>query len=831
MPNLSQEIRHAARKLRNSPGFTLVSIVTLALGIGATATVFSVVEAVLLRPLPFHDPDRLVALQEEVPQLKETGQDIAVPAPDAIAYAQKMQSFDHAGGYIRYSFEVSGIGEPVEFSAARLSANVFPALGVAPLFGRTFTRKEDENSVPVVVLSYSLWSNLFHRDANVLGKTMDIERKAFTIIGVMPRTFEFPVVPGRINQAQFWIPISFTAEEKANQAGAWNYSFVGRLKPGVTVDSARADANRVATQIVAGYPSYMKDLKMSAEVRPLKQAVIADGRPLVRVLFFAVIVVLLIACSNLAGLLLIRAIRRRHEVAVQIALGAPASVLVRASLFESLLISIAGGLVGVLGASFAINSWIRFLPETLPRINEVQLNWTVVAFAVTVSVFTGLLCGLAPAFANLRTSVSDRLKEGGRTGSGSAVHSRLRSLLVVGEIATALVLLTTAGLLLRSFEKMRSVNPGFHPNHLVVATYSLPSHQYQAQPQVDSFNRELLNRLSQLPGTESAALVSALPMSEPSDMSVFLVDGYVAPEGGSFENMNAASFSYTVGDYFRTAGIPLRRGRFLTDADDVKAPLVAVVNHRLAEHYWPGQNPLGKRLKLGTAEMTMPWVTVVGEVADTKQGALDSQNLDQVYMPVAQEYPASGTYSKPTDVYGLDMRIAVRTSMPPDQIENALRRTVWSLDSQLAVNNIQAMEHAISETEAPRRFHTTVLTAFALGAVLLAVIGIYGVIAFSVLQRVHEMAVRFALGAQPGHVIWLVMKNGLLLGLIGSAIGLLGAIASTRLLKSLLFEVSPFDPVAFGVATVIILVLSGAASCLPARRAASIDPMQLLRSE
>ena len=831
MLNLSQEVRHAARKLRNSPGFTLVSILTLAFAIGATTTVFSVVEAVLLRALPFRDADRLVVVKEHLPELKSSGEYISVPVPDVVAYSQKMQSFEHVGGYRQGIYEVSGIGEPARWTATRINADVFPALGTPPLVGRTFTREEDDNSVPVAVLSYSLWTSLFHRDFNVIGKTMDIERKAYTIIGVMPDTFEFPIVPGRISQTQFWIPISFTPEQKTNQAGSWDYGIVGRLKSGVSLQQADADANRVAVQIVAGYPSFMKDLKMFAKVRPLKQSVIEDGRPLLRILFLAVMVVLLIACSNLAGLLLVRAIRRRHEVAVQITLGAPAATLVRASLLESLLISVSGGALGIMLASFALNSWITLLPETLPRIHEVSLSWTIVAFAMLVSVATGLLCGLAPAFATLRTSVNDRLKEGGRSGSGSAGHSRLRSVLVVAQIATALILLTTAGLLVRSFEKMRAVNPGFRPEHLAVADYSLPSRQYKTQAQVDAFNQELLTRLRQLPGTESAALASDLPMSDPTDTSVFLPEGYTPAPSGSMANMTVGSFTYVVGDYFHTASIPLLRGRFLTEADNANAPLVVVVNHSLAQHYWPGQDPIGKRIKTGTADMDMPWITVVGEVADTKQGALDSQSPEQIYQPVSQQYASGGTYSKPTDVYGVDMRIALRTSLPAEQLENALRRTVWSLDPQLAVNNIQSMEQAISETEAPRRFHTTVLTAFALAAVLLAILGIYGVIAFSVLQRVHEMAVRFALGAQPGHVIWLVVKNGLILGVIGSAVGLLGALASTRLLKSLLFEVSPLDPAVLLTAAVILMALSIGASLLPARRAATIDPMQLLRSE
>ncbi len=829
MPDLLQEVRHVIRRLRKSPGFALVSMLTLALGIGATTAVFSVVEAVLLRPLPFHDPDGLVSIHENVPQIAGVGQ--TVPAPDAIAYSH-LKSFDYAGGYQQFHMEISGIGESVRVMAARANAGVFPALGVQPLLGRTFSPTEDEQGSTLVVLSYALWSNFFHADRKAIGKTIDIERKPYTIIGVMPRSFEFPITPGRLSQTQFWVPMSFTPDEKVNQSGNWDYGFVARLKPGTSLAQANAEANQVAAQIVAGYPSFMHELKMTASVTSLKLDAVAEGRPLVRILFFAVLVVLLIACANLAGLLLVRAIRRRHEISVQVALGAPSGALIRQSLLESLVISLAGGAAGIFLASIVLNSWVRLLPETLPRISEISLNPTIIAFALGVSLLTGLICGIAPAFAALRTTANHNLNE--RQGTTSAGHSRLRSLLVVTEIATALVLLTTAGLLLRSFEKMRAVDPGFRPERLVIATYSLPDQQYKTRLPVDAFNHGLLERLRHLPGTESAALITALPMSDPTDTSVFLPEGYTPPPtagGSSIASMSIGSFSYTIGDYFHTAGIPLLAGRFLADSDDAGTNVVAVVNRSLAAHYWPHQSPLGKRIKLGTAEMDVPWVTVVGEVADTKQGPLDSHNLEQIYIPLAQTYHSFGSLAKPTDVYGQNMRVVMRTSIAPEEMENTLRQVVRSLDPQLPLTNVRTMEDAISESEGPRRFHTTVLAAFALGAVLLAILGIYSVITFSVLQRVHEMAVRFALGAQPGQVIWLVLSTGLKLGVIGCAVGLVGAMASTRLLKSLLFEVSPLDPLVFAFAAVIVLCLSVVASSLPARRAASIDPMQLLRSE
>jgi putative ABC transport system permease protein len=672
------------------------------------------------------------------------------------------------------------------------------------------------------LLSYSLWEARFHGDPNVLGRQLDINRKPYVVLGVMPAGFEFPIVPGRLRQTQLWVPMSFTPQERADNGDNFQYGAVARIRPGTTFTQAAQDANRVAAGIQAEYPASM-GITVTASLIPLQDDAVAQSRPLLRVLFGAVAVVLLIACANLAGLLLVRCVRRRREIAVRQALGASGGALLRYSMMESLLVSLTGGAAGVILAWPGLRWWISLLPESLPRVGEVRLSWEVCLFALAVTIGTGVLCGLAPGLTALRSSPNDSLKEGARTVAG---HARLRSMLVVGEIATALMLVTGAGLLLRSFERMSAVDPGFEPAHLVAASFDLPRQRYQTQQQVNNLEQELLRRLSALPGVKSAALASNLPMAEPTSTRFFVPEGYHPPAGSSYA---VESHAYVVGDFLQTMNIPLLRGRYLNQSDNVDAPLVVVVSRALAERYWPGQDPIGKRIHWGVEEGALPWLAVVGEVANTKQGPLDSEAWPQVYEPLSQ-FDRSFGGDAPHGVHGSG-RIAVRTMGDPRDAETAVQRAVWSLDPQLAVSNMQTMEQAIRDSEAPRRFNTAVLTAFALGAVLLAALGIYGVIAFSVAQRTQEIAVRMALGAEPTGVLRLVLGSGARLALIGSLVGLAGAASVTRLMQSLLFHVSPFDPVVFAAGAVSVLLLALAASFLPARRAAGIEPMKALRDE
>ncbi len=622
--------------------------------------------------------------------------------------------------------------------------------------------------------------------------------------------------------------MSLTQSELTQGAAGWNFQIVGRLRPNITPLQAQSDAERVARQIMLRYPPFMKSLHISSIVRPLQEETVEQARPLLRTLFLAVAVVLLIACANLAGLMLVRAIQRQRQIAVRLALGARAMALVREPMLESLTLSVAGGLLGLALAAWALSIGRNLLPENLPRIDEISLNWNVVGFALLLAVVTGMLCGLAPAFAALHIRVNDTLKEGGRTGSAGGLHTRLRSALVVGEIAVALLLLAASGLLLRSFEKMRAVDLGFRPAHITTAGYSLPQRKYSTQPVVDAFNKELLLRLARLPGAEATAVTSFLPASGNNSNQTFVVDGYVPPKGAK---MNLATPAQVMGDYFRAMGIPLLRGRTFTEADRPGAQLVVTVSRKLAQHYWPNQDPIGKRLRIGTPEMQTPWLTVIGEVADVKLDSPDAETKEEMYQPVQQAEESIGSLGLPTDLNGNGGYIVLRTALPPQQMENSLRSMVRSLDPQLALTQVQTMEQAVSDTEAPRRFNTILITSFALAAVLLAVLGIYSVIAFSVASRVQELAIRMALGSQRSGIMRLILLSGTKLAAAGCIIGLAGAIAASGLLRSFLFGVSPFDVPVLILPAIAVFLLALAASAIPAQRAASLDPVQALRGE
>jgi predicted permease len=755
--------------------------------------------------------------------------DVGVTPPDIRNYTRDSHSFESLGGYQQTAYELSGIGEPVQVNASRMSGGVLPALGIAPLLGRFFTQQEDDQREQVVVLSYPLWQSRFHGDPQVLGSKILLDRKPFVVVGVMPRNFEFPLSPGHLNHSELWVPMSFTSQELGpSGAASWSYNMVGRLKPGITPEQAQNDAEQVALETMRNYPPFMSSLHINAVIHSLHENTVEEARQLVRTLFLAISVVMLIACANLAGLLLVRAIRRRREVAVRLALGARAGALLRQAILESLVLSVTGGVLGLALAAIGLRVGVSLLPETLPRIAEIGLDWRVVAFAMLLAVFTGILCGLAPAFAAIRTSVNDTLKQGGRTGSAGGGHARLRSALVVGEIAIALMLLAASGLLLRSFEKMRSVNLGFRPDHTLSAAYSLPQKQYATQSAVNEFNRELVHRLQQLPGVQFAGLTSFLPSSGNNNNNTFMVEGYVPPKGA---NMNLATDITVEGNYFQAMGISLLRGRLLTEEDTAKTQLVTVVNHKFAEHYFPNGDPIGKRIRIGTAETQTPWMTIVGEVADVKESSPDAPDKEQYYQPVDQFEAAVGSLASPTDLNGNGGYIVVRTSTPPEQMANLLRATVRSIDPQLPLSQVQSMEHAVSDSEAPRRFNTALISSFAMAAVLLAALGIYSVIAFSAALRVQEMAIRVALGSQRSGILGLVFASAAKLAIAGCVIGLVATLAVSRLMKSLLFGVSAFDPIALLLAALFVLLLALVASWLPAHRAASVDPMKALRAD
>ena len=830
MQGLYVDLKLVLRQLVKSPGFAIMGVLILALGIGATTAIFSIVQAVLLRPLPFPDSNRLMVLSDRIEGVSFGGNgEVGVTVPDIIQYTRDTQSFAALGGYTYNGYELSGYGEPAQVNGARLTAGVFQALSMAPMLGRTFTQQEDDHHEQVAVLSYGAWLSRFHSDRQIVGQKILLDRKAFEVIGVMPRGFEFPLVSGQLNRVELWVPMSFGAQEHSAPAAAnWSYQMVGRLKPGITHQQAQTDTARVAQQIMKGYPPMMATLRISSVVRPLQEETIEQARPLLRTLFLAVAVVLLIACVNLAGLMLVRAIRRRREVAVRLALGARGGTLLSQAVLESLVISITGGVVGLVFAAISLKVGRGLLPESLPRIDEIGLNWQVAVFALLLGIVTGLLCGVVPAFAALRTDVNSTLKEGGRTGTAGGGHARLRSALVVTEIAIALVLLTASGLLLRSFEKMRNVDFGFQPDHVTAASYSLPHQKYSTQLAVDNFNRDLLLRLKALPGVQNAALTSGLPASGGFGNATFVIEGYTPGKGAP---LNLAAPAQIIGNYFQTMRIPLLRGRTFTDADRHGAQLVVIVNRKFAEHFWPSQSPIGKRMRIGTEQMPTPWMTVAGEVGDVKLSSPDLPTREQFFQPVAQAEDAAGSLASPTDLNGNGGYIVLRSAVPSQQMENALRATVHAIDPLLPLTQVQTMDQAIAQSEAPRRFNTVLISSFAFAAVLLAVLGIYSVIAFSVAARSQEMAIRMALGSQRGAVISLVLRSGAKLAVIGCVVGLAGAVAASGLLKSMLFGVSPFDPIVLAAAAVGVLALAVAASALPALRAASVDPVHALRGE
>jgi predicted permease len=804
-------------------------VLTLALGIGATTAIFSLVEGVLLRPLPFHDPASLINISDGL-NAGSLVDDAGVTADEIRTYLRDTTSFSSLGGYTGSSYELSGRGEPAMVNATRMTGGVFPTLAVAPSMGRVFTQQEDDGHATVAVLSYHMWQSRFHGDPNILGNKILLDRKPYVVIGVMPRNFEFPLVAGRLNQSELWVPMSFSPDELSPTSAAnWGYNMVGRLKPGLSLEQANQDADRVAREVMRNFPPEFKQIHITAHVNSLKESSVKAGKPLVHILMYAVLVVLLIACLNVAGLLLVRAIRRRRELAVRLALGASPRALLGNSLMEGILLSGTGGVLGLFLAAIALQVTVPLLPESMPRIDGIHLDAGVVFFALVLALLTGALCGLAPAFAAIRTRVNENLKEGGRTGSAGGSHGRLRSALVVTEIAVALVLLTTAGALVRSFQKMRDVDPGFRADHVLVAGYNLPSQQYPNPTASDAFNRSLLERLQAMPGVVTAGITNVLPASGFQGGSAYVPDE-TARDDASGGQLKIAPWSASEGKYFQAMGIRLVQGRVFNADDKPGAPLVALVNQKLANRFWPKGDAIGRRVRIGTPESKTPWVTIVGVVENTKMNALDAPDTEQVYAPSQQLSGMFGQFA-PKDQGGFNGFIALRSTLPPEQMTNALRSAVATLDPQLALQQMQTMDEALSSSEAPRRFNTSLVSVFALGALLLAAIGVYAVIAFSVSMRSQEMAIRMALGSRRGEIVRLVLVAGAKLAAIGCVAGLVGALAVSKLLGSMLFNVSATDPLILTGSIAIMIVLSLVACAIPAQRAASANPVDALRSE
>jgi putative ABC transport system permease protein len=823
MYTVMQNLRFAFRQLRKAPGFSAVVILTLALGIGATTAIFSLVEGVLLRPLPFRDPERLVTLGEHL----GAGPNTPVSAREIGIYSESTKAFSAMGGWIGASYELSGGAVPDAVNAARVTAGVFQTLDVPPVLGRVFSKQEEDARQPLTVISYSLWLNRFHRDPNVLGQSIDLDRKTYTIVGVMPRSFEFPLQTGRLNQAQLWVPMSFTPEEVSEEnAGFFGFQMVARLRDGVSMSQAAQDADRVAQQIMKGYPATMAQIRIRGDVTPLREALVSDVRPILRTLFIAVGVVLLIACVNVAGLLLVRAIRRRREYAVRLALGASAGAIIRESVFEGLALSVTGGLLGLGFASLLIRTALSLLPESMPRIEAISVDGTVALFAMGIAVASGSLCSLVPAFAALKTNLTEGLKAGDRTSTGGASHTWLRSALVVAEIAIALVLLTASGAFLRSFQKMREVDPGFRPENVLVAGYQLPLNQYATSQATANFQRAVVERLKNKPGITAVGITDAIPASNAFSGAAFTIEGRSAESW----KLQFSNFARVYGDYFQAMGIPLVEGRTFNLNDNENAPPVVIVNQTMAKNWWPGESPIGKRMHVGNPRKPLPWATVVGVVADTKLGARDEPTPDQWYLPSLQPVILLGAQAQAGLTNPAGGILSIRSTLPPEQMVETLRAGVREVDPLIALQQVQSMNEVISTVEAPRQFNTDLITGFAAAALLLAITGIYAVVAFSVSLQTREIAIRMALGAQKGTIAKMVLLSGAKMALLGCVLGVAGSMAASRMVTAFLFQVSAIDPYIYIAGVAIMMVMALIAVMLPARKAASAEPIEALRA-
>ena len=823
MTRIVSIVQIALRRLWQAPGFTLTILLTLALGIGATTAIFSLIEGILLQPLPFHDPDRLVELGDRLgdsPELPVTAREIAT-------YSSATAAFSGIGADQSVDFELSADSTPSLLHGARMTASIFPVLNVPPVLGRVFTQREDDSHAPVAVLSYGLWVKRYARDPRILGTTITLSRRNYTIIGVMPPKFEFPVALGRLDQARLWVPMSLTADDLSDtNVGMWGYHLVARLKPGIGLPQAAQDANRIAQEVMRDFPPALSAVKIHGEVRPLRQFIAGAAEPLLRTLFFAVSIVLLIACVNVAVLMLVRALRRRRTFAVSLALGASARGMLGEVLCEGLVLSLAGGLLGLALAAAAIRTATSLLPDSLPRIGSVSLDSRVALFALLLAVVTGAVCSLAPAWGAIHTNLLQGLRDDARTSTGSANHGWLRSTLVVAEIAIALILLTVSLAFLRSYQKMLAVDPGFRPENVLVAGYELPASQYKTDASIATFNREVVERLSTQPSVTAVGLGSSLPANGESGEADYTVEGTSAATW----KMRFAPFVQTYGDYFRAVGIPLIAGRAFTVHDQADTPLVVVVNQSMARHSWPGQNPIGKRLHLGNPHAPLPWATVMGVVADTRIGAPDQPAPDQFYFPLAQPAILNIAGSSGGPHANSSGFIALRSTLPPEQMIATLRSVVGAIDPQLALDPVRPMTEALSSVEAPRRFNTRLIATFAVAALLLAVMGIYAVMAFSVSLRSQEIAIRMALGAQRSSIARLILGSGTRIALLGCALGIIGSLGTIHLVAALLFDVNVTEPWIYAISTAVMILMALAASALPAHRAASSNPVRTLRA-
>ncbi len=806
------EIRLALRQLVKNPLFALVGILTLALGIGATTAVFTLVDALLIKPLPYQDPARLVLLFEH---FRDQHLDaIPVSPPEFLDYKTQLKSFDKLAAFTTATYNIAANEAPERIFGATVSADLFPLLGVQPIRGRAFRPEECATGRDdVIMISERLWRRMFDRDPRVLGSKIIADGRAFTIVGIMPASFEFPLPLFNITGAQFgeqadiWQPLAFTDKEMKNR-GSRSYGVIGRLAPHVSPQQAQAEIETVVRQMRANFSkNYPQTESFGATVYPLKEQVIGGMKSLLLILSGAVGLVLLIACANLATMLLARASAREREMAIRVAVGASRARLLRQGLTESVVLAIFGGLAGTFLAVWAIELVRQLGTQTIPRLGEVRIDSTVLLVTLAIAIGTGLLFGLVPALATGKPDLTEALKEGGRGSTTSRRHNQLRNGLVIAEVALALVLLTGAGLLLKSFARLENVNPGFTPKNVLTAEVSLPALRYPDDKAQANFFIELERRVSRLPGVTQFGLTTILPMSGVNSDCSFGIEGRVNDDAHPSPDEEDRIVSP---NYFRALEIPLLQGRFFTAADKLDAPPVVIINQALAQRYWPNESPIGKRLRV---PFTMPTLsTIVGIVGDVHHKGLDQPMKPEFYVPAAQ-------------VPYTSMIMAVRSSQDPRSLTSAIRGEVQAIDSTLPVAHVRTLEQVIADSVAPRKLSVVLLAVFAAVALLLAAVGIYGVMSFLVVQRTHEIGVRMALGAQRSDVLRLVISHaGMLIG-AGTMLGLIVALLSTSALRSALYGTSAFDLATFALVTITLALVAFFASYLPARRATKADPM------
>ena len=813
MSTFGQDIKYGMRMLLKSPGLSIVATIALALGIGANTAIFSVVNAVLLKPLPFPNSDALMRVYE-----KDQRRGLlrgAYSYPNFFDLREQNHVFEHVAAYHDGDFIMTGRGEPVRISGGVVTADLFSVLGTAPVLGRTFLPNEDKPTETgrVVVLSERLFASRFNSDASVLNKQITLDGKQYTVVGVMPHAFEFPI---QNEPLDLWTTIADDAAGDSPvtaQRGAHFLRVIARLKPGVTESQAQAEADTIAARLEQQYPD--ENTHKGIHVESALKALVGDIRPALLILLGAVACVLLIACANVANLLLARAMTRHKEMAVRSALGASRLRVVRQLLTESVLLSLAGGVLGLILAVWWSDLLIALGKKDIPRAIQIGLDWRVLGFTLGVSVLTGLVFGLVPALHLSKTQLTESLKEGRGAGAG-ARKNRVRGVLVVAELAIAVVLLVGAGLLIQSLWRLQHVNPGLQPENILTFNLSLPDVRYPSEKQV-RFYRDLMVRMRSLPGVQSASAVMPLPLSGDRFSISFQIEGRpVAPKDEPSADLFIAETNY-----FRTMGIPIIKGRDFEDRDQHTSTPVIIITEQFARQYFPGEDPVGKRIHPGISTWDNEDSTmreIIGVAGDVRNRALNTEPKPAYYMPQSQ-LPFT------------QLIAVVKSTNDPRALTGSLTREVRAMDPELPVFSVKTMEEYISSSVAAPRFNTTLLSIFAAVALVLTIIGLYGVMSYSVAQRTNEIGIRMALGAQTRDVLGLIVKDGMKLVLLGLVLGISGALGLTRLLSTLLFGVTTRDPVTFVAIAALLSFVAILACYIPAWRATRVDPLEALRCE